>query len=527
MIEYLFPQSPLRCIDKCFIYYNRSTWTSLKSGQAFRNPAWSVLFSGSRVEGLHLGNGQGPGASDWDYMYLYGGEWGVNVTSGCREIESETSALMLDQSQSPPGYCRIRMVAVEKSVIQRMGQTCGRGRYTVLPTLLLLPVFLISCLTFYLCHDKLNDMLNIDISPIFYFFIVFHYFIIFPLLYKLCKIQLFSSILHHTGNLPVFRTISKLFRIGTTNSMKCIADRDGEYFLSSQVTINVLHDIYYHAEKFSTYHGPAQTYKDRDYVPALICSAPFPWIARYVCRPRSPRWPSKNALVDIQILPGILVPTGKKGSVDHDLQWRQSCSLLEIRLAQDMPDWVKTAFRTFKATMKFVKKRVGDKDSRHTVLGSRFIARVLRLCVSEKPSEIDASVVCSFHLKNVLLWLLEEADTWKQMCSFRLMIQLLVRLDHHLKAGHLPHYFNPECNLLDNVHDVELVLTRNCVKIILSDPVDAMIKACVKASRGLPITLGKTADYWLSPKCYLASIHREFQEALVSTRAQCEGECIV
>ena len=215
---------------------------------------------------------------------------------------------------------------------------------------------------------------------------------------------------------------------------------------------------------------------------------------------------------------GLLVPTGKKGNVDCDLQWRQSCSLQELRLAQDMPDWVKAAFRAFKATMKFVKKRIENKGFCGTVLGSRFIARVLRYFLTSKqtvkPCKTDVSVVCSFHMKNVLLWQLEEVDSW-HMCSFRLMIQLLVRIDHHLETGHLPHYFNPECNLLDNVQEAELMLTRHCIKIILSDPVHAMIKSSTKSStKGLPIRLGKAIDYWLSPKIYLASIHSAFKAAL-------------
>ena len=512
VIEYLFPQSLSTFDDKFFFGNNRSTWTTLKSGSAFHSPVWLPLRSGSRVEDLHLGKGQATVASDRDIMYLYGGAWGVRVESRCRGIESETSALVMDQSQCPPGYCRVRMTTVEGLAIQHMAQYFLRGRCLVMhvPLFMIFPFILGFSFSFLfyitgLLGDDTSVVLGIAVS----------YCTLYGLPIMIYRNSSFVHLMmHHLSRLPVLRTVYKLLQIGSKNAKKCIVYRGGEYFLSSAITLNVLRDTNHD----KTYQGPAQTSQDTDHVPALICSAPFPWITRYIYQPRSSQWPSKNALEDIRILPGLLVPTGKKGNVDCDLQWRQSCSLQELRLAQDMPDWVKAAFRAFKATMKFVKKRIENKGFCGTVLGSRFIARVLRYFLTSKqtvkPCKTDVSVVCSFHMKNVLLWQLEEVDSW-HMCSFRLMIQLLVRIDHHLETGHLPHYFNPECNLLDNVQEAELMLTRHCIKIILSDPVHAMIKSSTKSStKGLPIRLGKAIDYWLSPKIYLASIHSAFKAAL-------------
>ena len=514
VIEYLFPQSPPTFDDKLFFGDNRSTWTAVKSGSAFHNPMWLPLQSGSRVEGLHLGKGQAPVASDRDIMYLYGGAWGVRVESGCRGIESETSALVMDQSQCPPGYCRVRMTTVEGLVIQHMAQYFLRGICLIMhiPLFMILSFILSFSFSFlFYITGLLGEEMSVALCVV-----VLHC-TVYSIPVIICRnSRPVYLMLHHLSNLPVLCTVYKLLQIGSKNVKKCIAYRGGEYFLSSAITLNVLRDINHD----KTYQGPAQTSQDTDHVPALICSAPFPWITRYIYQPRSSQWPSKNALEDIRILPGLLVPTGKKGNVDCDLQWRQSCSLQELRLAQDMPDWVKGAFRSLKATMKFVKKRIENKDFCGTVLGSRFIARVLRYFLTSKqtaePCKNDVSVVCSFHMKNVLLWQLEEVDSWQHMCSFRLMIQLLIRLDHHLETGHLPHYFNPECNLLDNVQEAELMMTRHCIKIILSDPVDAMIKSSKKSStKGLPVRLGKAIDYWLSPKIYLASIHSAFKAALV------------
>ena len=506
VIEYLFPESPPGCTDKAYFYRNSSTMAALKSGRAFHSPAWLVLFSGSRAEGLHLVAGQGPEKSDRDYMYLYGGIWGTHVASGCGRIESDTSAFVMDQSQSPPGYCRVRLTNAEESAIRGMARTLVRRRIgirrrSLLWTLFSCGMMLFVCTTVHiLC--ALSPSLPFDTVPhffgafgvtivLFLFVFVITILISIPFLIALCGILSLYSVLCHIGELPVFHTILKRFQIGTKKSKKCIVNDCGDYFLHPQAILKVLYDT----RLDKTYQRPAQICGDWDLVTALICSAPFPWITRYVYQPRSSRWPSKEALEDIRILPGLLVPVGKKSSVDCDLQWRQSCSLLELRLAQDMPDWVKAAFRAVKATMKLIKKETEDHDS---------------------SGKTGASDICSFHMKTVLLWLLEESTTRQHMCSFRLMVRILVRLDHHLETGHLPHYFNPEYNLLDNVGDEELELARYYVNFILRDHVDAMIKASVKAEIGLSRSLGKNIDYWFSPKSYLSSVHSKFQAALVS-----------
>ena len=106
------------------------------------------------------------------------------------------------------------------------------------------------------------------------------------------------------------------------------------------------------------------------------------------------------------------------------------------------------------------------------------------------------------------------------------MIQLLDRLNHHLDKGRLPHYFNPACDLLENVPEEERELTKKCVKIILSDPVDAMIKACDNYPVGISTRLGKNIGSWFSPKFDISSIHNRFRTSLLSLRTQSSGECI-
>ena len=479
MIECLFPP-PFPTSDEYDLCQSRSTWAALKEGRAFHSSLWLKLLTGSRAEGLHLENSQGGVASDRDIRYLYGGPWGVHVTPGSHEIASDTSALVMDQSQSPPGYCRVCMTTVDDIVFKRMAQTFVRGKCL----LVLVPLYLILLYGFNRLISVLVDMdLVIICMNLFYFYVfvlpvfVWH-FAPDSSLTSLLNNRLSYLVIHCMNNLPLFCRICKHVQIGTKNVKECTVFRDGAYFLSSLNALNLLRDTH-NGEAFQ---GPAQTVSNTDHVPALICSAPFPWIAKYLSRQRSSQWPSHDALDDISILPGLLVPTGKKGHVECNLQWRQSCSLMEIRLAQDMPNLVKAAFRAFKATIKYFKKQ--------------------HKC---KVLAIDASVVCSFHLKNVLLWLLEEADTWQQNHSFRWLIQLLMHLDNHLKTRHLPHYFNPECNLLDTVDEDDLKLTRFCVSYVLNDPVKAILEACGMGysdrGGGLCFASHRPVNHWFSEKC--------------------------
>ena len=56
------------------------------------------------------------------------------------------------------------------------------------------------------------------------------------------------------------------------------------------------------------------------------------------------------------------------------------------------------------------------------------------------------------------------------------MFGLLSDLDGYLKAGNLPHYFLPDCNLLVTVGPGELHTARNVITRIMSHPIRAILK---------------------------------------------------
>ena len=236
------------------------------------------------------------------------------------------------------------------------------------------------------------------------------------------------------------------------------------------------------------YKGPALKIGLHDFVPGLVCSAPFPCMKDYMQRSRQSRWPPQKSLEDTASIPGIIVPTEIPiNPIDTD-EWRYSFSPQELRLAQDMTDWVKLGYRALKYTCKSLYQRkcsaTGEIKNGHNVTGpilSKTVIRsiIFRLLgwVPSTKAENGRKHVSSYHMKTVLLWSLEREFTWQEECSFRLMILLLRKLADHLAAGVLPHYFNPSCNLLQNISREELDSARSCLDDILSDPVQSVICA--------------------------------------------------
>ena len=243
---------------------------------------------------------------------------------------------------------------------------------------------------------------------------------------------------------------------------------------------------------------------DHDLVPALICLQPFPCIKQYLMWEWSTLWPSAKALAQMADIPGVLVPTGRKGSPNTDIEWRYSFSVQEICRSQEMPGWVKAGYRAFKYTLKHMSHvlRVAMVPTDEEVLYQdisvkQLIDRMmseytkyrdgLQLQKSNLQCDIDddlqkegESRVCSYHMKTILMWSLEDPYTWKEQSPFWLMLCLLRNMERHLRYGSLPHYFSDDCDLFANVSLNELALTCACVVEILRNPVAVMCHTAVK-----------------------------------------------
>ena len=194
-----------------------------------------------------------------------------------------------------------------------------------------------------------------------------------------------------------------------------------------------------------------------EYIPALVCSDAHPDLEQsYVQRPRH-GWPSPQQLELTKQLRMLLVLTGHKQSHPDEilLQARLSWSTPEIVLIHDLPENIKQVYIAVKYAFKCLMKKSRDPN----VAGD------------------GRSNVGSYHLKTVFLRHLEKRPPTMVRSQLDFMIGLLYDIDGYLKQSNLPHYFLPECNLLETVGPEERRIARDVIQQIIFDPQRAIL-AC-------------------------------------------------
>ena len=203
---------------------------------------------------------------------------------------------------------------------------------------------------------------------------------------------------------------------------------------------------------FQTISGPSGQLGPYDFVTTLVCNGPHPDMNQeFANRPR--QWPPAALISDLLKLPMLLVLVGHKLSPEFHLQARASWSLLELRLIQELSVSIRQGYIAFKYVMKCcLKARRGLNEA-----------------------DQGRSSVCSYHFKTSFLRYLEKTPPSMITSPFGLFLDLLHELDDYLKVGNLPHYFLPQCNLLETVADDELCIARTVIEEILSDPLNALL----------------------------------------------------
>ena len=189
-----------------------------------------------------------------------------------------------------------------------------------------------------------------------------------------------------------------------------------------------------------------------EYAPTLICSAAHPDMKKYVCRPRQ-SWPSSQQLKGIQLLPMLIVLIGHKRSDEFPLQARLSWSPLEMKLVVTLSSDIRQVYIALKYVIKSLTKKFRGPNA--TTDGRSFVG--------------------SYHVKTVLLHHLERKPPTMIMSQLELMMGLLHDLDGYIVAGKLPHYFLPDCDLIETVRPEDRHITRNVIKDILADPLRAIL----------------------------------------------------
>ena len=201
-----------------------------------------------------------------------------------------------------------------------------------------------------------------------------------------------------------------------------------------------------------TISGPAAQSGTNDNVITLVCSGPHPAMHQeFAIRPR--QWPPAALISALLKLPMLLVLVGHKLSPEFHLEARISWSHLELKLIQELPESVRQGYIACKYVLKrFLKAR---RDQNEACEGR--------------------SSVSSYHIKTTLLRYLEKTPQSMITPPFGLFLDLLNELNEYIKMRNLPHYFLPQCNLLETVADDELCLARQAIQDILSDPLNALL----------------------------------------------------
>ena len=248
----------------------------------------------------------------------------------------------------------------------------------------------------------------------------------------------------------------------------CIVEKDGTHWISPGRVVQLLTD-HPSSGPSEALSSPAVMLKGgtTEIVPTLLCSHSLPFLKAYLKRTRYGNWPSPDILAVIAKLPTLIVGAGHKLSASRETEWRISCSHLEYVLITDLPVWVKQAYCGVKYILKCI-----DREYKITTVNYDTL-----------PSSSDfesgsRTKLCSFHLKMTLLWELENPDAWVYESSFYLMIHLFIAFLKFIEARRMPHYFMPQCNLLQCVAPEELKVTSVYIKDqILRDPIPAIVLA--------------------------------------------------
>ena len=217
-----------------------------------------------------------------------------------------------------------------------------------------------------------------------------------------------------------------------------------------------LDDIFCNQNISPTVSGPAAHPKPHiDLIQTFVCSAPHPDLHEEFQTRQRGSWPPVSLIQNILQLPMFLVLVGHKGSPESEfkLQARMSWSHSEFKLIQELPESVRQGYISCKYV---IKRFLEAQRSQNIVVYGR-------------------SRVCSYHLKVVFLRFLEKRPPSRITSPFRLFLDLLHELDEYLKVGTLPHYFLPQCNLLETVADDERGIARQVITKILSNPLNALL----------------------------------------------------
>ena len=172
---------------------------------------------------------------------------------------------------------------------------------------------------------------------------------------------------------------------------------------------------------------------DMDFVRAFPCQEDR-YLKDWQNRDRKCGWPSQKTIANVMSMPVYVVPVGKKGSINEDLQWRISYTMAETHLIQTFTNTQTKIYVLMKLIAKHILQPV-------------------------------CSAITSYVMKTVMLWQAENIPE-RKFCENDLLSRLmdaLAFLEKAVKERNLPSYMIPEKNLFENkltMKEQKLVLQR-------------------------------------------------------------------
>ena len=160
-----------------------------------------------------------------------------------------------------------------------------------------------------------------------------------------------------------------------------------------------------------------------DTVPSVWCPQ-WPREAQdWPKRPRDYGWPTTDTISEVVQNGCHVVYVQHRSCRDDKQQWRLSFSFAEVILLQS---WTQVQQIVYHLLRFFAKRELIQKDC---------------------PKEDE--VLCTYHLKTLMLWTCEEMspEWWNSSSVIAICCELLKKLSEWLKRRYCPNYFIPEANL--------------------------------------------------------------------------------
>ncbi|XP_063400719.1 uncharacterized protein LOC134685171 [Mytilus trossulus] len=184
-------------------------------------------------------------------------------------------------------------------------------------------------------------------------------------------------------------------------------------------------------DEFSEIHGPcSSTIRGTfDFLSTYKCHS-WPTIAvEWITRPRNYEWPPTELIEYIVRDNVLLAPIGSKfnNKKDNPYEWRMSFSIAEKKLVHSFSHTQIMCYALLKYTLKEV------------------------LVVHEKIKDS----LCSYFIKTVLFWMIEESQIseWQPSKLFKCFQACIKRLVFFIQYNILPNYFIPQNNLIEGKID--------------------------------------------------------------------------